>query len=264
MQAVRSIQLSLSLLATGAVISTLILGTQKSASAATFKGTDAFGRQAEAAFRVNGKDLIVTLTNTSKNDVSVPTDVLTAVFFKLPGNQTLQVKSAKLANGSTVLFDTIAPQPVNGDVGGEWAYKSGLNVRGAKQGISSSGLSLFGPGDRFDTTVNLAGPDNPDGLQYGITSAGDDPTTGNTAVTGGTASNQAPLIKNSVQFILSASADLPWDFASDIMNVSFQYGTNLSEHSFGGELEVPEPGTIAGIALTLGGLAVSRRRQSQK
>lgn len=261
MKVVRSTGLSLSLLTTGAVISTLILGGQEIARAATFSGTDGIGKTAEAAFRVNGKDLIVTLTNTSKNDVQAPTDVLTGVFFKLPGNQTLQTKSAKLSNGSTVLFDTIAPQPVNGDVGGEWAYKNSLSVRGATQGISSSGLGLFGPGDRFNTGVNLAGPDSPDGLQYGITSAGDNPTTGNTAVTGGSTSNQTPLIKNSVEFILSSSADLPWDFASDIMNVSFQYGTNLSEPSFGGQLEVPEPSTMAGIALTLGGLAISRRRK---
>jgi len=175
-------------------------------------------------------NLRIALSNTSSADVGVPAEVLTALFFDLPGNPLLTPASAVLAPTSTVLFGSAGP---GGVVGGEWAYAAGLSGApgGAQQGVSSVGLGLFGPHDLFPG-VNLAGPVSPDGLQYGITSAGDDPALGSQAVTG-----KQALIRNAVIFTLSG---LPEGFAlSGISHVSFQYGTDLAEPSF--STHTPEP-----------------------
>lgn len=207
------------------------------------------GRSAAALFSTSGTDLVVKLTNTSLVDVTEPVGVLTGVFFDIGGAPlSLGRASAIVPATSTVLFGGTGP---GGEVGGEWAYLGGLAgaPRGADYGISSSGLGLFGPGDRFPG-ANLQGPASPDGLQYGITSAGDDPATGNTPVTGTNA-----LIKNEVIFTLTG---LPMGFnpLASIGNVSFQYGTDLSEPNDPG---VPTPGALS--ALALAGLVATRRRR---
>lgn len=208
---------------------------------------------ASASFDIDGGNLVVTLDNTSNSDVLVPTDVLTAVFFDIAGDPSLARISAVLAPGSSVLFGSTDP---GGVVGGEWAYLSGLSGApgGARQGISSSGFGLFGPGNLFPGT-NLQGPVSPAGLQYGLTSAGDNPATGNTPVTGTNA-----LIQHAVVFTLGGA---PQNFdLSSISNVWFQYGTSLTETSFNGE--VPEPSTAvlfgAGIGLIAAGRAFKRLR----
>lgn len=155
-----------------------------------------------------------------------------------------------LGSGGAIFFGGTDP---GGVVGGEWAYKAGLSglPRGATQGISSSGLDIFGPGDLFPGN-NLQGPNSPNGLQYGITSAGDISTLGNTPVTGANA-----LIHNSVVFTLSG---LPEGFnpsdSGAITNVSFQYGTSLSEPN----IPVPEPVSLILLGSGLIGIAVLRRR----
>jgi hypothetical protein len=192
-------------------------------------------RAAEVVFdNSTALTLKVTLTNTSSSDVLVPVDVLTAVFFDIPGFSLTPV-SALLNGGSTVLFG-----PTNGgNMGGEWAYEEGLSGApgSANRGISSSGYGLFG--DSNFNGPSLHDPDAVDGLQYGITSLGDDPATGNTPVTGGNMANPVGLIKNSVVFTLtygSGSLDL-----SKISKVSFQYGTGLNEPNVPGEPNGPPP-----------------------
>jgi hypothetical protein len=186
--------------------------------------------KASVLFDTSGNNLIVTLTNTSMADVLVPSDVLTAVFFDITGNPTLTRIEAKLAPGR--------PTDPGGVVGGEWAYKTGLagEPPGTMQGISSVGLGPFGPADLFPGN-DLQPPTSPDGLQYGITSAGDNPLTGNTPVTGTNA-----LIQNSVIFTLGG---LPANFdpSTAISNVKFQYGTNFSEPRIPGD-PVPEPASL--------------------
>jgi hypothetical protein len=108
---------------------------------------------------------------------------------------------------------------------------------------------LFGSQDLFPGS-NLQGPDAPDGLQYGITSAGDDTGTGNTPVTGENA-----LIKNSVVFTLSG-LPVGFDPSASISNVVFQYGTALDEPHFPG---IPEPATLALMCGALTCLARPRR-----
>lgn len=220
-------------------------------SAATLNVTSAINANhptlsASAIFATSGTNLVITLTNTSAFDADVPSDMLTGIFFDIGGPQlSLTRTSAILAPGSIVLND---PQPVGGVVGGEWAYVSPLSGApyGAKYGISSSGLNLFGPGDLFPGQ-DLEPPTSPNGVEYGITSASDPGNNNN----GGAAT---PLIRNSVVFTLGG---LPagFDPMARISNISFQYGTGLDEPS----LLVPVPGALG--LLGLGGLAAFRRRR---
>ena len=219
------------------------------ASAALVFSSSAGSRSASAEFDIVDGKLQVKLTNTSTGDVTVPTDVLTGLFFTLNGNQTptLTRNSAVIATGSQVIYS--GGQPAGGNVGGEWAYKAQSGLLGGQfnQGISSSGMDdTFGPPHLFPGS-NLAGPESPNGLQYGLTSAGDNPATGNGGVTG-----SGGLIKNSVVFTLG---NLPAGFTLDDIGsvVRFQYGTSLSEPSLLAErplTPVPEPTTyIAGCLL---------------
>lgn len=203
-----------------------------------------------AAFRTSGNNLIITLTNNSPADVVNPAGVLTCLFFDISGaTLSLTPASAVIGPTSVVLFGTTDP---GGVVGGEWAYDSNLSGApgGGRYGVGSSGLGLFGSNSPYFPGNNLQGPVNVNGLQYGITSAGDNPAVGNSPVTGDNA-----LIKDEVVFTLSG---LPANFdpATLIGSVVFQYGTATSEPSFPGN-PVPEPSTLVLLAL---GAAIGLRR----
>ena len=228
------------------------LGAAQSVSAVTFSAASG-SRAASVSFNLVGGDLEVVLTNTSASDTLVPTDVLTAVFFDISGaDPTLSRTSAVLTAGSTVIYDSA---PAGGVVGGEWAYASGLSGAplGADYGISSSGFGLFGPGDLFPG-VDLEPPASPDGVQYGLVTAGDLASTGNGGITG-----SGGLIKNSVTFTLGS---VPTGFSvSQIGNVSFQYGTGLDEPNIPA---IPEPETYAMLLAGLGLMGFVARRRSRK
>src|SRR5574341_1082025 len=137
-----------------------------------------------------------------------------ANFAAVSGNLALSRISATLGGGSTVYFG-----PSNGgNVGGEWAFKYDPTFQSlysfGRYGISAAGFGLFGPPDLFPGP-NLQGPNSPNGLEYGIVSAGDNLANGNAAVTGGFA-----LIKNSVIFTLGG---IPGSFdpSSAVSNVRF-------------------------------------------
>lgn len=204
----------------------------------------------------SGSNLIVTLSNVGQ-DVLVPDQVMTAFFFSLTGNPVLTPVSATLAAGSSVLFG--GGTDPGGGVGGEWAYKQGIaGPLGTDRGISSAGYGIFGSGEIFPGS-NLSGPAAPNGLQYGLVSAADDPTTGNAAVTG-----SEPLIRHAVTFVLSG---LPGGFdisaPGAIFGGNFQYGTSLSEPNVPDPppVGVPEPGALLllGTALAAAALGSARR-----
>lgn len=210
----------------------------------TFSMTDG-DRSASAEFQRSGSNLIVTLTNTSTADALVPTDILTGVFFELSGDPSLTRTSALVPIGSSVFVGNTGTDvtPADRVVGGEWAYRHTIvELPPFNGGISSTGLDIFGPFDRFPGD-NLQGPESPAGVQYGITSAADDLSTGNGGISG------EHLIKNSVVFTLSGFDSEP---DAVFLSVAFQYGTSLDEPRF--TVNVPEPGTlvlaaIAGLAL---------------
>jgi hypothetical protein len=138
--------------------------------------------------------------------------------------------SAVLASGSAVFYDPNGP--VTANMGGEWAYGSGLVgvPHNATQGISSAGFGPFGS-PNFNGP-DLAPPNAVDGLQYGLLSAGDNTATGNGGANGPILGSGG-LVKSSVVFTLSFTGTLT---EGDITDISFQYGTALTD------LNVPPPG----------------------
>ncbi len=242
----------------------------------TYQGTwpggdpgEVFDLAASVAFEKVGSDLHVLLTNTGPDAVR-PSDVLTTVFFEAANLGNPTPVSALLPAGSSVVFPNassempgVAAYVAGGDVSGEWAYRQGFaGPEGTTHGISSTGLDMFGPADRFGT-VNLDGPDAGGGMSYGIVSADDDLSTGNPQMTG-----SRSFIQYEVSLLFS---DVPDEFdpAEDITNVWFKYGTDLEEQPrFPGRTPkptfdpIPEPVTMLSLA---GGLVASaayvRRRR---
>ncbi|HKV99486.1 MAG TPA: XDD4 family exosortase-dependent surface protein [Vicinamibacterales bacterium] len=255
-----------SLIAATAVLSMALAPSVASASAITFTGTSG-DKAASVTFDTIGTNLVVTLSNTSMIDANVPTDILTGVFFDINGVGSLTPLSAILPAGSLVTGNGGLTDAGN-SVAGEWAYKSGLSApHGASEGISSSGLGLFGPPDRFDTSSNLQGPETPDGIQYGITTHGDNPATGNGGIGNGGLTDPG-LIRWQVVFTLSGlTAGFDPSAIGSITNVSFQYGTSLTEPNFTSdrtitEATVPEPTSLLLLGGGLSMLATRLRRRS--
>lgn len=230
----------------------IMFGGIASASPIVFSGSSG-SYAASVSFELVGDILSIVLTNTSTADVTAPIDVLTGAYFNLSGFASATPLSAVLSPGSTVLFGTTDP---GGVVGGEWAVTCGLvgAPGGGLCGISSAGMGLFAPTANFPGT-NLQGPDEVDGLQFGITSAGDNPATGNTPVKGANA-----LIQNGVVL----SFRVPTGFVLVPGNVWFQNGTALGDPSFPGDTvdpsgsPVPEPETLGLMVIGFGLLGLSR------
>ena len=254
--------------AMAAAAAIIVLPLVAAAAPITFSGSDGT-HSATATFAVIGGELVVTLTNTSASDATLTTDILTAVFFTATGDPLFSRTSVELNAGSTT---TAYPSgsgngtDAGGVVGGEWSYLNSLSVNGHDEGISSSGLGVFGPGNLFPGS-NLQGPDSPDGLQYGITSAGDDQATGNGDIQNNT------LIKNSVVIHLGLNGNVGFDPYRDITAVSFLYGTTLTDPFIPGDCVgtcvrqpgvVPQPATLTLLGTSVLGLLgwAARRRTS--
>jgi PEP-CTERM motif-containing protein len=202
------------------------------------------GLGASADFVRSGSNLIVTLTNTGTADALVPTDILTAVFFDVAGNPALTRSSAMVPVTSEVYEIGNGSLHTPGDrvVGGEWAFR-------ISNGISSTGLGIFGTGDLFPGP-NLQGPAGPDGVQFGIIPLLDNLTTGNGGISG------SWMIRNAAVFTLGGFTAEP---NTAISNVVFQYGTALDEPQYSGQ--VPEPSSLVLAALGCVGMAILGRRR---
>jgi hypothetical protein len=236
---------------------------------------------AQAVFELDGSTLFVTLSNTSLADVTSNPSVLTALMFNLKYTNgdavTLNPVNALIntISGSSVAFDadtiydaggpnnlestcagtvsgTATCNAAGNDVGGEWEYNNTINYKGFTQGISSSGLGLFGAGTMFGAT-NLSGPPDVDGPQYGITTQSDTKTTGNL---------NGPLTQDTVQFklnITNLAGHAPLALNTPgALSAGFQYGTNLND-TF-----LPIPGTLPLLAFGLLFLGWSVRRQAAR
>jgi hypothetical protein len=249
-----------------------LLSMPAAADSVTFTGTgtgvNGATLSASVTFTVSGNNIIVTLTNTASGDINESANLLTGVFFSFAGGS-LTAGSAALGSGSTVV--NCAPSknanqnctfPSGGtDVSGEWAFAQ--NISGAPGGantvIASSGFGNYGGStNRFDNNQNWQGPASVDGAQFGIAPAGYTTTGDNGGL------NNDALIVNVAVFTLTG-----WtggNIAGLFSNVSFQYGTDISEPNIpgcenGNCTPVPEPGTLALFGTGLLGLAgVIRRR----
>jgi hypothetical protein len=213
------------------------------ASVITYSGSSG-NLSASVTFSLTGNTLNVDLTNTSSHDVLLPQDVLTAVFFSTA--HSLTPVSASL-NGSSVFYGSLS------NVGDGWGYYNNLagGGHGKNDGITSAGFGIGKGHSNFSNQNNHL-----DGIDYGLLSAGDNPTTGNTGVKG-----HGPLLRDSAEFTLTVANGFSLSELGD--TVVFQYGSALSEPHFDGHAPTPEPGTLLLMGSAMLGMAGLLRRKLQ-
>lgn len=182
----------------------------------TFTGSSG-SLASSASFSVSGTTLTVTLANTSSADALNNPDLLGAVFFDVAGNPSWTPLSGTMASGSHIYVGGV--QQADSNIGNQWAYGTATGGP-ASHGISAVGYNLtytsFFPGGNAPNS----GGTPPDGLGYSLTSAGDNVSTGNGAMT-----SQA-IIKNAVVFTFAVPSG--FDPSTAITDLSFQYGTSLT------------------------------------
>ena len=223
------------------------------ATSVTFNGGGMNGLNAlsaSAQFDLTGSTLTVTLTDTATSAASkyVPSDVLTAVYFGTTSLAALTPETASL-DGSTIISTD------HTDVGSNWEFLGGFSpVRGLVNGISASGLTVFGQGN-FNNCAASSTCNNLGGINWGLVPSFFPPPQG---INGGFTGRA--LVDDRVQFTLST---MPGFSLSSINSVQFQWGTSDSEFSATGLGTVPEPSTLL---LVSGGIALAafwrRKRQS--
>jgi hypothetical protein len=217
---------------------------------------------ATALFDITGNTLTITLTNIAgpNSGSDDPGSTLTGLFWNFAGAPALSPLTATVAAGSSIVGSCTLSQVLYNcsgltNVGGEFGYTAGPGPKGANNGISSSGYLASGQ-PNFNG-LNLDDPAAMDGVNFGIISAdsGYAPNGGLEAV---------PVIRDSVVFTLSGAGLT----LASLSNVSFQYGTALSEANITGEPPLPptgnplpEPGLPALVAIGLLGMAVMRGRR---
>jgi hypothetical protein len=206
---------------------------------------------------LGGGNLEVTLANTYTGDTPDQAAVLTGVFFDFSGAAGLAPETATASAGS-IEWDggagagTPYPAPTSAVLGGEWAYGTGSiggGPAGINAGIVSSGY--YTPGHGNFPNGNPAGVAL-DGSSFGILSAG----YAGSNMDG--LKSQGPYVQNSIDFILSGFSGS----VSGISDVSFQYGTSLSEPNL--PAVVPEPGIATLVSFGAAALLMLRRKNGTR
>ncbi len=251
-----------SLVALGAALST-------SSQALSFSGSQLVGGytySASSDFTYDNINnlLLITLNNTAVDPVTNQAQTLSGIYFDVTGNPVLTTNSANVGTGSTIVNDS--PNLNDSKIGQEWAFRNNMvaadaTFTDARYGISSTGLGIFAPTDRFDTSGNLAGPGSGSvaGDDFSIVPASQASyTSGGLTGTPFTQSSMIYRLNTPVNFILNANT---------IQNVVFHYSSAQEGQSTTGHTpDVPEPGTLAmliGIA-PIGAAYLIRRRKIGK
>lgn len=256
-----------------ALLAAMAWGTAAQAVQVTYtaSGTGPDGQPvaATAIFDITGNILTITLTNTSGSSTpqDAPGSTLSGLYWNFTGSPVLTPLSATVVAGSIIgPCDISLTCATDTNVAGEFGYAATSGPAGSDRGISSSGYLTTGlPGNigNFNggaAGVDLDSPDSLDGINFGIISAaaGYDPN-------GGLAGT--PEIRDTVVFQLSGVSGLG---IADISNVSFQYGTSLTELNIpgtpgggGGSTgnPLPEPGLPALVAIGFLGMVMMRGRR---
>ena len=229
-----------------AIAALTLLTSTAFATSITFSGGGLNGASgnnlsASAQFDLSGSTLTVTLANTSTSATNkyVPSDILMAVYFGSTSLAGLSPQTASL-DGSTIL------NPDGTDVGSNWEFLGGFSpVRGLVNGISASGLTVFGQGN-FNNCGASSSCNSLGGIDWGLVPSFFPPPQGiNGGVSGVT------LVRDRLQFTLNT---MPGFSLSSINNVQFQWGTSDTEFSATGFGSVPEPSTFV---LVGGGIALA-------
>jgi hypothetical protein len=231
-------------------------------------GADGVNLSASALFDISGNTLKITLRNTGDSSGSTKdksANTLTGVFFDLPTGVTLTPVSAAIAAGDLLQGNKCDIGPCNGsttNVGGEFVYQAGnWATHPGNHGIASSGYINADAGGGNFNGPNLDQPDAPDGINFGIVAP---ISASNQFKPNNGAMSDNPLIEEQVIFTMTIAGGTLT--ASDISNVSFQYGTSFSEPKLPPGMKpppsVPEPSILMlfGSAVALSVRARLRRR----
>jgi hypothetical protein len=245
-------------LALGAMIA---LAAPDAQANVVFSGTSG-GLSASASFDLinSGTQLQITLTNSGTGTATDSSQLLSALFFDLGTTATLTPVSMTgtcLSGTQTACTPSVGKNPAKPTTLGDyWQYKtltpSSQNYN-ADQGLGSAGLGIFGPNGDFGSNPQKVG-----GQDYSILPA-------NYNLNNGTAKN--PFIEMAATFVLditSGTVDL-----SKITNVTFQYGTDLSDAHIPNTptvstVPVPIPAALPILTAALGGFGFAGWRQNHK